>query len=113
MFWNDEPQRIVANVITMALVVAGLGWTSWLLFLNIFLHVCNVPDNLCAGHQDLGPLTRNLLIPCDGYCWRCAYSVLMGRIADVSTMALGFLVPLVCFAFIVYYGLIGYRPGTV
>jgi FHS family L-fucose permease-like MFS transporter len=35
--------------------------------------------------------------------------VIMGRIADVSTMALGFIVPLVCFAFIVYYGIRGYR----
>jgi FHS family L-fucose permease-like MFS transporter len=35
--------------------------------------------------------------------------VLMGRIADVSNMALGFIVPLVCFVFIVFYGLRGYK----
>jgi FHS family L-fucose permease-like MFS transporter len=34
--------------------------------------------------------------------------VLMGHIADVSTMAIGFIVPLVCFAFIVFYGMKGY-----
>jgi len=37
----------------------------------------------------------------------------MGLIADVSTMALGFIVPLVCFAFIVYYGITGYRVRKV
>jgi FHS family L-fucose permease-like MFS transporter len=35
--------------------------------------------------------------------------VIMGLIADVSTMALGFIVPLVCFAFIVFYGIEGYK----
>jgi FHS family L-fucose permease-like MFS transporter len=33
----------------------------------------------------------------------------MGWIADVSTMALGFIVPLFCFGFIVYFGLNGYK----
>jgi len=37
------------------------------------------------------------------------FPVIMGYIADKSTMAMGFIVPLVCFAFIVYYGISGYR----
>jgi FHS family L-fucose permease-like MFS transporter len=39
--------------------------------------------------------------------------VIMGRIADVSRMALGFIVPLVCFAFIVFYGIQGYKVRQV
>jgi FHS family L-fucose permease-like MFS transporter len=35
--------------------------------------------------------------------------LIMGRIADVSTMALGFIVPLVCFAYIFYFGISGYK----
>jgi FHS family L-fucose permease-like MFS transporter len=35
--------------------------------------------------------------------------LLMGRIADVSTMALGFIVPLCCFVFIFYFGIDGYK----
>ena len=37
----------------------------------------------------------------------------MGRIADVSNMALGFIVPLACFGFIVYFGLSGYKARTI
>jgi FHS family L-fucose permease-like MFS transporter len=37
----------------------------------------------------------------------------MGRIADVSTMALGFIVPLVCFVFIAWFGYSGYKVRTV
>ncbi len=37
------------------------------------------------------------------------FPVIMGRIADVSTMAPGFIVPLVCFAFIFYFGVSGYK----
>jgi FHS family L-fucose permease-like MFS transporter len=35
--------------------------------------------------------------------------MIMGWIADVSTMALGFIVPLVCFGYIVFFGLKGYK----
>jgi len=37
--------------------------------------------------------------------------LLMGYIADISSMAMGFIVPLVCFAFVFYYGLSGYKAG--
>jgi FHS family L-fucose permease-like MFS transporter len=33
----------------------------------------------------------------------------MGWIADTSSMAIGFIVPLVCFVFIMFFGLTGYR----
>jgi fucose permease len=36
----------------------------------------------------------------------------MGWIADVSTMALGFIVPLVCFGYIVFFGLKGYKATS-
>jgi FHS family L-fucose permease-like MFS transporter len=35
--------------------------------------------------------------------------VVMGRIADVSSMQTGFVLPLVCFAVVLFYGLTGYR----
>jgi FHS family L-fucose permease-like MFS transporter len=37
------------------------------------------------------------------------FPMIMGRIADISTMALGFIVPLVCFGYIVFFGLRGYK----
>jgi FHS family L-fucose permease-like MFS transporter len=101
----------IANVITMALVVAGLGWTSVVaLFSTYFFMSVMFPTIFALGIKDLGPLTKKassfLVMSIVG---GALIPVLMGRIADVSTMALGFIVPLVCFAFIVYYGISGYR----
>ena len=101
----------IANVITMALVVAGLGWTSVVaLFSTYFFMSVMFPTIFALGIKDLGPLTKKassfLVMSIVG---GAIIPVLMGRIADVSTMALGFIVPLVCFAFIVFYAINGYR----
>jgi FHS family L-fucose permease-like MFS transporter len=101
----------IANVITMALVVAGLGWTSVVaLFSTYFFMSVMFPTIFALGIKDLGPMTKKassfLVMAIVG---GALVPVLMGYIADVSTMALGFIVPLACFAFIVYYGLRGYR----
>ncbi|HBC77239.1 MAG TPA: L-fucose:H+ symporter permease [Bacteroidales bacterium] len=101
----------VANVITMALVVAGLGWTSVVaLFSTYFFMSVMFPTIFALGIKDLGPLTKKassfLVMAIVG---GAIIPVIMGYIADVSTMALGFIVPLICFAFIVYYGISGYR----
>jgi FHS family L-fucose permease-like MFS transporter len=111
-----KPNKILAfyaimNVITMGLVVAGLGWISVIaLFATYFFESIMFPTIFALGIKDLGPLTKKassfLVMAIVG---GALIPVLMGRIADVSTMALGFIVPLVCFAYIVYYGLIGYK----
>jgi MFS transporter, FHS family, L-fucose permease len=111
-----KPNRLLAfyatmNVITMGLVVAGLGWISVIaLFSTYFFMSVMFPTIFALGIKDLGPLTKkgsSLLVM--SIVGGAIIPVIMGHIADVSTMALGFIVPLVCFAFIVYYGIIGYR----
>jgi FHS family L-fucose permease-like MFS transporter len=111
-----RPNRLLAfyaivNVITMTLVVAGLGWTSVVsLFSTYFFMSVMFPTIFALGIKGLGPLTKKgssiLVMSIVG---GALIPVLMGRIADVSSMALGFIVPLVCFAFIVYYGISGYK----
>jgi FHS family L-fucose permease-like MFS transporter len=111
-----KPNRLLAlyatvNVITMALVVAGLGWASVVaLFSTYFFMSVMFPTIFALGIKGLGPLTKkgsSLLVM--SIVGGAIFPVIMGRIADVSNMALGFIVPLVCFAFIVYYGLSGYK----
>jgi MFS transporter, FHS family, L-fucose permease len=101
----------VANVITMALVVAGLGWTSVVaLFSTYFFMSVMFPTIFALGIKGLGPLTKkgsSLLVM--SIVGGAIFPVIMGYIADVSTMALGFIVPLVCFSFIVFYGVKGYK----
>ena len=103
----------IANVITMALVVAGLGWTSVVaLFSTYFFMSVMFPTIFALGIKGLGPLTKKgssiLVMSIVG---GAIFPVIMGYIADISTMALGFIVPLVCFAFIVFYGIKGYNVG--
>jgi FHS family L-fucose permease-like MFS transporter len=113
-----RPNRLLAfyalaNVITMSLVVAGLGWISVIaLFSTYFFMSVMFPTIFALGIKGMGPLTKKassiLVMSIVG---GAIVPVLMGRIADVSTMALGFIIPLVCFAFIVFYGIKGFKAG--
>ena len=111
-----RPNRLLAfyaimNVITMALVVSGLGWISVIaLFSTYFFMSVMFPTIFALGIKGLGPLTKKassfLVMSIVG---GAIIPVIMGRIADISTMALGFIVPLICFAFIFYFGVSGYK----
>jgi MFS transporter, FHS family, L-fucose permease len=101
------------NVIMMALVIAGLGWISVIaLFSTYFFMSLMFPTIFALGIKDLGPLTKKassfLVMSIVG---GAILPMLMGRIADVSTMAIGFTLPLVCFVFIVFFGIKGYKIG--
>jgi len=37
---------------------------------------------------------------------------IMGRISDASSIQRAFLVPLLCYLFILYFGLSGYKPSS-
>lgn len=101
----------VVNVMMMGLVVAGLGWISVIaLFSTYFFESVMFPTIFAIGIKDMGPLTKKassfLVMAIAG---GAVIPVFMGWIADVSTMALGFIVPLVCFAFIAWFGYSGYK----
>jgi MFS transporter, FHS family, L-fucose permease len=113
-----RPNRLLAfyalmNVITMTLVVLGLGWISVIaLFSTYFFMSVMFPTIFALGIKDLGPLTKkgsSLLVM--AIVGGAIVPVIMGRIADISTMALGFIIPLLCFTFILYFGIKGYRAG--
>jgi FHS family L-fucose permease-like MFS transporter len=99
-------------ILLMAVVVAGLGWASvTALFVTYFFMSVMFPTIFVLGLKGLGPLTRKassflvMAIVGGALC-----PMLMGYIADHSAMQWGFLVPLVCFAFVFYYGVKGYMP---
>jgi len=111
-----RPNRLLAfyavmNVLTMGLVVAGLGWISVVaLFSTYFFMSVMFPTIFALGINGLGPLTKKgssiLVMSIVG---GAIVPMFMGWIADISTMALGFIVPLICFAYIVFFGLKGFR----
>ena len=98
-------------ILLMLLVVGGLGWVSVsALFITYFFMSIMFPTIFVLGLKGLGPLTKKassfiiMAIVGGAVC-----PMLMGYIADHSSMRMGFAVPLVCFVVVFYYGVIGYR----
>lgn len=109
MSWFSPRQMLgiyaLVNTVAMALVMMGLGWPSLVaLYLNYFCMSIMFPTIFALGLKDLGGMTKKgssvlvMTIVGGAIC-----PVIMGRIADISGMAIGFAVPLVCFAFIAWY----------
>ena len=98
-------------IIMMVLVVGGLGWVSVsALFVTYFFMSIMFPTIFVLGLKGLGSLTKKassvivMSIVGGALC-----PMLMGYIADHSSMRTGFVVPLVCFVVVFYYGMSGYR----
>ena len=103
------------NTVLMLLVVAGAGWISIsALFISYFFMSVMFPTIFSLGIKKLGPLTKQassfivMSIVGGAVC-----PVFMGWIADHSSMRLGFIVPLICFGVVLFYGLRGYRPDKL
>jgi FHS family L-fucose permease-like MFS transporter len=99
---KKHPESLASG---MALVIAGPGWPSLIaLYLTYFCMSIMFPTIFALGLKDLGGMTKKgssvlvMTIVGGAVC-----PVIMGRIADVSRMAVGFTVPMVCFAFIAWY----------
>ena len=92
----------LVNVVTMALVVANLGWISIIaLYITYFCMSIMFPTIFALGIKGLGSQTKQA-------------SSYLG-IADTHGMQVGFLVPMVCFMIIFLFGFRGYRmrrPAT-
>jgi FHS family L-fucose permease-like MFS transporter len=96
------------NSILILLVVLGFGTLSVIaLFSCYFFMSVMFPTIFALGIRDLGALTKKgssflvMAVAGGAFC-----PPLMGAIADNSSMALGFIIPMVCFAFIFFFGLI-------
>ena len=97
--------------ILLLLVVLGLGWISvTALFITYFFMSIMFPTIFVLGLKGLGPLTKKassfivMAIVGGALC-----PMLMGYIADQSSMQWGFAVPLVCFLVVLYYAVSGYK----
>ncbi len=115
MTWFKPNQMLALyasiNVLAMVFVIMGLGWLSLIaIYFTYFCMSIMFPTIFALGIKDLGGLTKKgssllvMMVAGGAVC-----PIFMGWIADVSRMATGFIVPMVCFAFIIYFGLRGYR----
>lgn len=98
------------GVLSMTAVIAGLGWFSVIaLFITYFCMSVMFPTIFALGIKDLGLHTRKassyLVL---GVAGGALCPMFMGWIADTTqSMAIGFSVPLACFAFIAWFGRFG------
>ena len=111
-----KPNKLLAIyagvcVLLMVLVILGLGLVSIIaLILTYFFMSIMYPTIFALGIKDMGPLVSKassilvMAIVGGALC-----PMLMGYIADVSSMAIGFVIPLVGFAVILFFGLSGHK----
>jgi MFS transporter, FHS family, L-fucose permease len=115
MSWFKPNQMLAlyasVNVLSMVFVILGLGWISLIaIYLTYFCMSIMFPTIFALGIKDLGGSTKKgssllvMMVAGGAVC-----PIFMGWIADISNMALGFIVPLLCFCFIAFFGLKGYK----
>jgi FHS family L-fucose permease-like MFS transporter len=99
------------NTVLLLLVVMGFGTLSVVaLFSSYFFMSVMFPTIFALGIRDLGALTKKgssflvMAVAGGAFC-----PPIMGAIADNSKMSIGFIIPMVCFAFIFYFGLISIK----
>lgn len=114
------PQRLLSlyaiiNTILVVIVIMDIGWVSvFSLFTTYFFMSIMFPTIFALGVADLGTLTKKgssflvMAVAGGAFC-----PPAMGLIADNSTMATAFIVPVFCFAFIAWYAIWGVRKLKV
>ncbi len=97
----------------VALLASGLV-PVWAVVLIGFFHSIMFPTIFALSIKNLGQLTKRgsslLVMAIIGGAF---FPAIMGRISDASSIQRAFVVPLLCYLFILYFGLSGYKPTTV
>jgi len=115
MSWFKPSNILAFNAamccLLLPVVSLGLGWISIIsLFLVFFFMSIMFPTIFALGIKGLGDQTKKassfIVMSIVG---GALFPMLMGWIADVSSMSVGFYAPIPLFAFILYYAIEGYK----
>lgn len=100
------------SLVSVALVLTTRGPAALAgIVLLGFFHSIMFPTIFALSIRHLGPATRkgsSLLVM--SIIGGAICPALMGRLSDATNIQVAFLVPLVCYCFVLYFGLRGYRP---
>jgi FHS family L-fucose permease-like MFS transporter len=99
--------------VTVALIGSGIV-PVWAVVAIGFFHSIMFPTIFALSIKDLGPLTQrgsSLLVM--SIIGGAVIPAIMGRISDASSIQTAFIVPLLCYLYILYFGMRGYRPVRV
>ena len=96
--------------VTVALITSGIV-PVWAVVLIGFFHSIMFPTIFALSIKGLGPHTKrgsSLLVM--SIIGGAVIPAIMGRISDASNMQTAFIVPLICYVYILYFAVRGYRP---
>jgi MFS transporter, FHS family, L-fucose permease len=111
--------RLLAFFALGALICAVIATTTsgaipiYAVVLIGFFHSIMFPTIFALGIKNLGPFTKrgsSLLVM--AIIGAAVVPPIMGKISDLSSIQRAFFVPLLCYAFVLYYGLSGYKPSA-
>lgn len=95
----------------VALLASGLIPVYAVVLIGFF-HSIMFPTIFALSIKNLGPLIKrgsSLLVM--AIIGGAIFPAIMGRISDASSIQKAFIVPLLCYVFILYFGLSGYKPS--
>ncbi|HUK48496.1 MAG TPA: sugar MFS transporter, partial [Terriglobales bacterium] len=96
--------------IFIALLARG-DISVWALVLIGFFHSIMFPTIFALSIKNLGPLTkRGSSLQVMAILGGAVLPAIMGRISDATSIRTAFLVPLVCYIYIFYFAVDGYKP---
>lgn len=96
--------------IIVALSVNGPA-SVWALVLIGFFHSIMFPTIFALSIKNLGPLTkRGSSLQVMAILGGALLPAVMGRISDATNIRTAFIVPLVCYVYILYFAVAGYKP---
>jgi FHS family L-fucose permease-like MFS transporter len=97
--------------ISVALATSGIV-PVWAVVLIGFFHSIMFPTIFALSIKNLGPLTKrgsSLLVM--AIIGGAIFPAIMGRISDATNIQTAFVVPLICYLYILYFALVGYKPA--
>jgi FHS family L-fucose permease-like MFS transporter len=110
--------RLLAIFAIACLVCAGIALFTtgsipiWGVVLIGFFHSIMFPTIFALSIKNLGPLTKrgsSLLVM--AILGGAIFPALMGKISDTSNIQRAFIVPLICYIYIFYFAVSGYKPA--
>jgi FHS family L-fucose permease-like MFS transporter len=94
----------------VALLANGLV-PVWALVLLGFFHSIMFPTIFALGIKNIGPLTkRGSSLMVMAIIGGAVFPAIMGRISDAKNIQTAFIVPLVCYLYVLYFAARGYKP---
>src|SRR5262249_61868499 len=95
---------IITSGIVSVLAIVLVGFFNSIMFPTIF----------ALSLKNLGPLTKrgsSLLVM--SIIGGGIIPPIMGRISDLSNIQFAFIVPLICYVYVLYFALLGYKPKAI